>query len=93
MNVLAVLVGALAGTDCTTLNPRKATPRKVQRQLLPGELLQPGNRVRLITVDETAYELRITEIDLELGLVIGSDQQVPIADVWSLRKDPKSALE
>ena len=91
MDVLAVLVGAVAGKDCTTLNSRKATPRKLQRQILPRELLQPGNRVRLVTVDETAYELPITEIDLELGLVIGSDQQVPIADVVSAER-PKVSL-
>ena len=79
--VLAVLFGALANSACTTLTPKEETPEELQRQLLSGELLQAGERVRLVTTDESVYEFRITEIDLEQDLVIGSDEQVPIADV------------
>lgn len=83
--VLAVLLGALASSACTTLSPKEATPEELQRKLLSGELLQTGERVRLVTTDETVYEFRITEIDLEQGLVIGSDEQVPIADVVAVQ--------
>ena len=79
--VLAVLLGTLAGSACTSLSPKEEAPEELRRQLLSGELLQPGERVRLVTSDETVYEFRITEIDLDQGLVIGSDEQVPIADV------------
>ncbi len=84
MNILAIsaiLMGALASSACTTLKPKEATPEEVQRQLLSGELLQPGDRVRLVTTDETAYEFRVTEIDIEQGLVIGREERVPIVDV------------
>ncbi len=84
MNVLAVLallLGSLAGSACTSLSSKEATPEELRRQLLSGELLQPGERVRLVTTDETVYEFRIKEIDLDHGLVIGSDEQIPIADV------------
>ena len=79
--VLAVLLGALASSACTTLSPKEATPEELQRQVLSGELLQPGDRIRLVTGDETVYEFRVTAIDLERGLLIGRDEQVPIADV------------
>ena len=79
--VLAVLLGALASSACTTLNPKEATPEELRRQLVSGELVRPGQRVRLVTSAETVYEFRVTEIDPDHGLVLGRDEQVPIADV------------
>jgi hypothetical protein len=84
MNILAisaVLLGALASSACTTLGPKLATPKEVPCQLLPGELLQHGDRVTLVTSDEIVYELPATEIDFEQGFVIGPEEQVPIADI------------
>ena len=84
MNILAVsavLLFALTIPACTTLKPTEATPEELQRQLMSGELLEPGERVRLVTTDETVYEFRVTEIDVEQGLVIGRDERVPIADL------------
>jgi hypothetical protein len=79
--ILAVLIVALASSACTTLRPTEATPEELQRQLLFGELIQPGDRVRLVTADETVYEFRVAEIDLESGFVIGRDERVPIAEI------------
>lgn len=89
--VMAVLLGALASSACTTLTPKEETPEELRRQLLSGELLQPGERVRLVTTDESVFEFRITEIDLEQGLVIGHDEQVPIADVVAVETREVSA--
>ena len=89
--VLAVLFGALANSACTTLTPQEETPEELQRQLLSGELLQAGERVRLVTTDESVYEFRITEIDLEQGLVIGGGERVPIADVIAVETRKVSA--
>jgi len=88
MNILAisaVLMASLASSACTTLKPKEATPDEVQRQLLSGDLLQPGDRVRLVTTDETVYEFRIMAIDLDEGLVIGRDERVPIADIVAVQ--------
>jgi hypothetical protein len=84
MNILGksvLLMGALASTACTTLKAQEATPEELQPQLLCGSLLQPGDRVRLVTADETVHEFRVTEIDFDQGLVIGRDERVAIADV------------
>lgn len=81
MAVSAVLIGALASSACTTLKPTEATPEELQRELLSGTLLQPGDRVRLVTADETVYEFRVTELDVEHGIVIGRDERVAVADV------------
>lgn len=84
MNVLAVsavLIAALASSACTTLKPTEASPEELQRELLSGTLIQPGDRVRLVTADETVYEFRVTEFDPEQGVVIGRDERVAVADV------------
>lgn len=87
MNILAVsavLIGALTSSACTTLSPTEAALEELQRQLMSGELLQPGDRVRLVTSDETVYEFRVETIDLEQGIVVGRDEHVPIADIVAL---------
>ena len=65
---------ALAVFACTTLKPVAATPSEVQRQLLSDQLLEPGDRVRLVTADEAVHEFRVTQSDLEDGIVIGRDK-------------------
>lgn len=87
MNILAVsavLIGALTSSACTTLSPTEAALEELQRQLMSGELLQRGDRVRLVTSDETVYEFRVETIDLEQGIVVGRDEHVPIADIVAL---------
>lgn len=82
--VLAVLVSAVVGVACTTLSPKEATPEELQRQPLSGELLKPGDRVRLVKSDESVYEFRVEAIDLEQGVVVGGDKRVPIAELVAL---------
>ncbi len=81
MVIVALLICTLASSGCTTLEPIEASPDEVQSQLLSGQLVQPGDRVRLVTADGTVHEFRITQVDQEQGLVIGKDARVPIADV------------
>jgi hypothetical protein len=84
MNILAVsavLISALTSSACTTLKPTEATPEELQRELLSGTLIQPGDRVRLVTADEAVYEFRVTELDVVHGIVIGRDERVAVADI------------
>lgn len=71
----------MVSTACTTQRPIEASPDEVQRQLLSGQLVQPRDRIKLVTRDETVHEFRVTELDLEQGLVVGKDARIPIADV------------
>ena len=48
--VLAVLIGALASSACTTLSPKEATPEELRRQLLSGELLVGGVGYSVIAI-------------------------------------------
>ena len=89
--VSAVLMIALAGTACTSLRPTEATPDELQDQLRSAELFQPGDRVRLVTADETVHESRVAEIDLDRGLVIGGGDRVAIADIVAVETREISA--
>lgn len=96
MNVLAVLavfLGALARSACSTLSAKEAASEELRRQLFSGDLLQTGERVGLVTTDETVYEFRITEINLEQGLVTGRDERVSIADVVAVETHEVSVGE
>jgi hypothetical protein len=66
---------------CTTLRPTEASPDEIQRLILSEGLLKPGDKVRLVTTDETVHEFRVTEVNLEQGLVSGKDDSVPIAEI------------
>ncbi len=77
----SLLTCLLVVSACTTLEPTEASPEELQRLILSEGLLEPGQRVRLVTADEVVHEFRITEIDLELGVVSGSDDAVPVSEV------------
>lgn len=78
---MVMLACTMVSTACTTQRPIEASPDEVQRQLLSGQLVQPRDRIKLVTRDETVHEFRVTELDLEQGLVVGKDARIPIADV------------
>jgi hypothetical protein len=44
-------------------------------------LLEPGDRVRLVTAEGAVYKFRVREIDLENGRVVGPKASVPIQDI------------
>lgn len=69
---------------CTTLNPVDVPPDELQHQLRAGTLLAAGDRVRLVTADETVHKFRVTEISLEQDMVLGRDASVPIDDIVAL---------
>jgi len=85
---LALLTGA-----CTSLRPIEAPREEVQRRILSEGLLEPGDRVRLVTADGMAHEFRVARVDVEAGVVSGGDETVRIADVTRLEKREVSALK
>jgi hypothetical protein len=53
---LAALV--LLCCTCTTLRPTEASPEELQRLIAHDNLIEPGDRVRLVTADGTVYKFR-----------------------------------
>jgi len=71
----------LLGTACTTLEPTEASPDEIQRLIVAEGLLAPGDRVKLVTADESVHEFRILEVDLDAGLVNGKNDTVRISEI------------
>lgn len=46
--------------------------------------MAPGDRVRLVTADETVHKFRVTEISVERDLVLGRKVGVPIDQIVAL---------
>jgi hypothetical protein len=68
-------------SGCTSLRPTEASPEDLQRMITQENLIQPGDRVRLVTADEAVYRFRVTRVDLDEGLIAGRAEAVPIAEI------------
>jgi hypothetical protein len=81
MKALVFSMLALGCVGCTSLKPVDVPADELQRQLVAGELVRPGDRVRLVTADETVHKFRVTGVSPEQGMVLGRDDRVPINDI------------
>jgi hypothetical protein len=69
-------------TGCTALRPIDGSPTELHQSILSGELLKPGERVRIVTADEKVHQFAITKI--ETGLIVGPNESIPVDQVTSL---------
>ena len=69
---------------CTTLEPVSVPADELQQQVRSGALVAPGDRVRLVTADETVHKFRVTEISVERDMVLGRKVGVPIDQIVAL---------
>jgi len=77
--ILAIVV--LLSCACTTLQPTAASPEELEHMVTHENLLEPGDRVRLVTADGAVYKFRVREIDLVNGMIVGPKESVPIKDI------------
>jgi hypothetical protein len=77
-----ILTMAISG--CTTMRPVDGSPAELQQYINSGELLEAGDRVRIVTADQKAHRFAITKI--EAGLIVGSNESVPIDQVVYVEK-------
>ena len=84
--VLAAVALVFLNSACTTMRPTHVPSAEIQSRILAGDLLAPGDRVRLATKDGTVHELRIASVDLDRGVVTGADDAVPIAEIVAVEK-------
>ena len=80
-NALVLLLCAATGSACTTLRPVGVSTDEAQRLIAAGELLKPGDKVRLFTADGKAHEFEITAIDAADGTVKGATDSVRVAEI------------
>ena len=85
---LAALVAlvVLSNSACTTLRPTEALPEEIRSRILTGDLLAPGDKIRVITKDGRAHELRVAYVDPDRRIVAGADDAVSIDEIVALEK-------
>ena len=79
--LFALAFAAFGGYGCTTLRPSVLSADELRRQISLGELLKPGDDVRLTTMDGAVHEFAVMAVDTDAGLVVGSNESVRIADI------------
>jgi hypothetical protein len=84
--VFALVCAALGSYGCTTLRPSVMSTDEIHRQIDSGELLKPGDKVRLTTKDGAVHDFQVTAIKTDEGLVVGRKESVRVADIVAVGK-------
>ena len=83
LSKLLVLSLAASALGCTSMQQVELPPEELQAQIRQGTLIQPGDRVRLVTEDEQEYRFEVTSVDRQS---IGGDGiRIPIDEVIAVR--------
>ena len=91
MRWLTACLVIIAVGGCTTMRPIDGSPTELQQFINSGQLLKPGDRVRIVTADEKTHRFAITKV--EAGLIMGPNESVPVDQVMSLEvENAKSAV-
>jgi hypothetical protein len=91
MKFFTALALIIAVAGCTTMRPIDGSPIELQQFINSGELLKPGDRVRIVTADEKTHRFAI--IKVEAGLIVGSNESVPVDQVMCVEKRQFEKIE
>ena len=80
---LLVLLAATTALGCTSMQRVELPPEELQAQIRQGTLIQPGERVRLVTEDQQEYRFEVTSVDRQS--INGEGIHVPIDEVVAVR--------
>lgn len=85
---VAGLIVAMLLSACTTLQSSQLPPEALQSGIRSGALVEPGDRVNVVTADGKERAFTVTAVDTEVirGESSGTDVAVAIDDVIALRK-------
>ena len=77
-----IFVFILSG--CTTLRPIKLSQPAVQERISSGDLIHPGDKVRIFTINSKQYDFKV--ISVEDGYVKGKDVEIAVKDIAQVEK-------
>ncbi len=78
----AIIICIFSG--CTTLKTVELPQAAVQERISAWDLIEPGDRVKIIANDGKEYEFKVTSV--ESGYVRGKSVEVPITDISLVEK-------
>jgi len=87
--VLCLIVCIIGG--CTTLHPIANAPSDLSQHFGDGGVLQPGDRVIIMTVAGARHHFRIRSV--RDGLIYGDHDSVPFSEIVSIDRREFSATK
>jgi hypothetical protein len=78
-------------SGCTTLKPVKMSPEVLQQKIAAGEVIEVGDKVKVVTSDGTVHRFKVTESATDQ--VSGKGIEVPIADIVAIETREFSGLK
>jgi hypothetical protein len=89
MKITLIAAIFLLAVACTTMRPVLESRDAFAEQIRTGALLEPGDRIRVVTDGGTEQELRVSEIRAD-GTIVGKTGEVRIDEIASLEKRERS---
>ncbi|MEZ5560009.1 MAG: hypothetical protein R3E86_15870 [Pseudomonadales bacterium] len=86
-----LLAAGLAAVGCTSLKPVDLPAAALHSEILAGNLVRPGDRIRVRTQDGEQVSLRVVEV--REGTIVGKGTQVPVASITQLESRDFSAAK
>jgi len=84
MKSMIAWVLMLTLTGCATMSPIAGSPTELQQRVAAGELLRPGDQVRITTADGNRHEFRVTSVS---GYSIdGKQESILVKDIFAVEK-------
>lgn len=78
------LIAAIMVSGCVTVKNADGSPEELRQAIRTGELVEPGERVTLVTPSMGERTFTVAEIDDDF--IRGENTQVPIDEIVSLEK-------
>jgi hypothetical protein len=78
----SALIAILILAGCTTMKPVEMSPDQLHDQISSGDIVGPGDQVKLFTSDGKTHELKVSAITDTS--IVGDDIEVPIDDVIAM---------
>jgi hypothetical protein len=83
MKPLSILIVILAVAGCTSMKPVAMPPDQLHEGISAGEIINEGDKVKIVTTDGQTHQFRVTAVDDES--VVGNSIEVPITDIVTLK--------
>ena len=79
MKALLIIAIFITTSGCTTLKPVEMSPEELQGRIAAGEIIEVGDRIKVVTSDGTVHKFEVSGISSDR--VSGKDVELPVTDI------------
>lgn len=91
MKLISTLIVILILTGCTSMKPVELPPDQLQNRISAGEIINEGDKVRVVTVDGKKQKFEVTAITDKS--IVGNDIEIPIVDIVAVETNQYSDVK